>query len=146
MRLTQHTDYSLRVLLYLALVPEQLATIQQISEAYGISRNHLMKVVHKLVKTGFVESVRGQGGGIRLNKAPQDIGIGKVIRAMEPDIALVECLRPDNTCVITPACKLPPILNKALAAFFRELDRYTLKDLLPASARNELATLLNIRN
>jgi Rrf2 family nitric oxide-sensitive transcriptional repressor len=104
-----------------------------------------MKVVQKLVKAGYVKSVRGQGGGLTLSKAPQAISIGDVIRAMEPDTALVECLRPDNTCVITPACKLPPILNAALTAFFKELDRYTLKDLLPASARSDLTRLLNIQ-
>lgn len=144
MRLTQHTDYSLRVLLYLGLRGEQLSTIQAISEAYGISRNHLMKVVQKLVKRGYVESVRGIGGGIRLARAPADIDVGRLVRDMEPDFGLVECFRPGNACVITPACALPRVLNRAMEAFMAELDGVTLADLMPARAQPRLATLLHI--
>ena len=144
MRLTQHTDYSLRVLIYLACDPERLVTIQQISEAYGISRNHLMKVVRELANQGYVASTRGAGGGIRLGRPPESIRIGDVVRAMEPDFALVECFRPDNACVITPACRLPHLLEEAAAAFLATLDGYTLADLLPPRQVRELRGLLRL--
>ncbi len=144
MRLTQHTDYSLRVLIYLACNPERLSTIQDISEAYGISRNHLMKVVRELASKGYVASTRGAGGGIRLGREPGDIRIGDVVRDMEPDLALVECFRPENACVITPACLLPRMLQQAADAFLQSLDGHTLAELLPARRVRELQALLHI--
>jgi len=145
MRLTLYTDYSLRVLIYLGLRGNELSTIQSISSAYGISRNHLMKVVQELAREGYVESVRGQGGGLRLRRPPEEIRLGEVVRKMEPDLALVECFRPDNSCVITPACQLPPILNRALTAFIDELNRHTLAELLSVSTASEIADLLDIK-
>jgi Rrf2 family transcriptional regulator, nitric oxide-sensitive transcriptional repressor len=144
MRLTQHTDFALRVLIYLGLNDRDLATIQAISDAYGISKNHLMKVVRELVSHGYVASTRGIGGGIRLAKPAEQINVGAVVRDMEPDFALVECFRPDNACVITPACLLPNMLSQASKAFMQELDQYTLRDLLPRRAQTKLRNLLSI--
>ncbi|WP_170008216.1 RrF2 family transcriptional regulator [Bacillus fonticola] len=131
MRLTQYTDFSLRVLIYLtALSEEERANIQQIADAYNISKNHLMKVVHQLAKLGYVESTRGRGGGIRLNKHPRDINIGEVVRVTEDDFHLVECFdREKNTCVLSPSCRLKGVLYEALQAYLAVLDEYTLEDL-----------------
>jgi len=145
MRLTQYTDYSLRVLIYLALHDDGRCTIREISSVYGISRNHLMKVVQKLAAEGFVDSVRGVGGGLRLGRPAREINVGRVIRVMEPDLGLVECMRPDNDCVITPACGLAGMLAEAREAFLAVLDGYSLSDLVSAPRRRELARLLDIR-
>lgn len=145
MRLTQYTDFSLRVLIYLGLQPDRRCTIREISEAYSISRNHLMKVVQQLAAEGYVESTRGVGGGLRLAHAPDRIVVGKVVRAMEPDLGLVECMRPDNQCVITEACRLMGILDEARRAFVAVLDRYTLADILDSGQGKRLRGLLGIR-
>ena len=144
MRLTQHTDYAIRVLIYLALQPDKLSTIREISESYDISRNHLMKVVQGLAGAGYVDSVRGQGGGLRLNKSPGDAKLGELIRHLESDFALVECQRDGNGCVIAGVCQLPRILDRATAAFIEELDQFTLEDLLPDSNRRQFAKLLHV--
>lgn len=130
MRMTVLSDYSLRVLMYLAARPERLVTIQEIATAYGISENHLMKVVNGLSRNGFVETVRGRGGGMRLGKAPHDISIGAVLRRTEDDFNLVECFGEDDTCRITKVCRLKRILEKALHAYLSELDRWTLADVV----------------
>src|SRR5678816_3721509 len=102
MRLTRYTDYALRVLLYLAARPEGLSSIGSISRAYGISQNHLMKVVNDLANAGYVASVRGRSGGIRLGRAPEEINIGQVVRHTEDGFQVVDCA----SCVIAPACGL----------------------------------------
>jgi len=145
MRLTHHVDLALRVLMHLALTRNERVTIQEIAEAFDISRNHLMKVVHSLARLGYIDSTRGSGGGIRLGKSPEAINIGQVVVEMEPDFGLVECFRPDNRCVITPACRLPAMLNEALRAFLDVLERYTLADLVTPGATPQLARLLKIR-
>jgi Rrf2 family nitric oxide-sensitive transcriptional repressor len=141
MRLTYLTDYSLRVLMYVGAVPDRLVTIQEIAQGYGISENHLMKVVHGLAQHGFIETVRGRGGGFRLARSASDITVGAVIRAVEEDFALVECFRTDNTCRITEVCRLKRALQKALGAYFEVLENCTLADLVgkPKSILNELA-------
>ena len=130
MRLSTFSDYSLRVLMYLGAQPKRLATIAEIAASHGISENHLMKVVHQLGRDGFIETVRGKGGGIRLALAPREIRLGDVIRHTESDFALVECLADGATCRIQGACCLNSILDEALKALFLVLDGYTLADLL----------------
>ena len=131
MRLTVYTDYSLRVLMYVALHPERRPTIGEIAASYGISKNHVMKVVYQLGLAGYVETVRGQSGGMRLAKPPQDIILGEVVRRTEPDLALVPCFAAaEAACVITPACKLRHVLHEARAAFLAVLDDYSLADLV----------------
>jgi len=129
-RLTRFSDYALRVLIYLALQPGQLTTIAEIAAAYGVSRNHLMKVVNLLTREGYVEAVRGGKGGIRLGRPAGRINVGEVIRRTEEDLVLAECFGPDNHCIITPTCRLKIVLNRALAAFLSVLDEYHLDDML----------------
>lgn len=131
MRLTTFSDYTLRVLMYLALNPGKLATIPAIAAAYGISENHLMKVVQHLGREGLVESTRGKGGGIRLARAPEKIRLGEVVRASEGDASIVECLGDDpGACRIAPVCRLKGILVGAFDALYGELDEHTLADLV----------------
>ena len=144
MRITGYTDYSLRVLIYLSLQGDRLATIQEVADRYGISKNHLMKVVHQLTRKGYLDSVRGKKGGIRLRLSPSEINLGVLVREMEPDLNLVECFGPDNTCVISPVCSLKGVLGEALNAFLATLDRYTLADIVPGKDAPQLIRLLNI--
>lgn len=126
MRLTRYSDYAIRVLLYLGSQPgDRLCSIGDIARSYGISQNHLMKVVNDLVNAGYLESVRGRFGGIRLARAPGAINIGEVVRHTEDGFDLVDCAN----CIIAPACGLTGVLHEALAAFMQVLDRYTLADL-----------------
>lgn len=143
MKLTTFSDYTLRVLIYLSLRDDELTTIGEIADAYGISKNHLMKVVHYLGTQEYLETVRGKGGGVRLAVDPADINIGTLLRKTEVNTALVECFDPeDSRCSIGPACALRGVLNQALQAFFSVLDRYTLADVVRNRAR--LSKLLNI--
>lgn len=131
MRLTTFSDYTLRVLMYLALEPGRLATIPEIAAAYGISENHLMKVVHQLARTGVVESLRGKGGGIRLARAPEEIRLGAVVRGSEGAAPIVECLGDDpQACRIAASCRLKGVLVGAFDALYAELDRHTLAELV----------------
>ena len=140
MRLTAYTDYSLRTLIYLALNGPGLATINDIARSYGISRNHLMKVAHQLGVVGYVATVRGKNGGLRLARPATAINLGDVVRRMEPDLALVPCFNPAGTCRIRSVCTLKGVLGEALGAFLAVLDRYSLADLLAPQAA--LAALL----
>lgn len=142
MRLTQYTDFSIRVLIYLGLNPDRRCTIQEIAEGYGISRNHLMKVVQQLANSGFVVSARGSGGGLKLPRAPEAINLGDVVREMEPDFGMVECMRPGNQCVITPACTLPRMLSEATNAYLEVVGKYTLADLLGKREATKMKLLL----
>lgn len=126
MRLTLFTDYSMRVLLYLGTRPERLCSIAEIARGYGVSQNHLMKVVNELVRSGHVTSVRGRFGGVRLARPPEEINIGAVVRHTEDGFELLDC----GACIIAPACGLTSILHEAVSAFLGVLDRYTLADLL----------------
>lgn len=131
MRLTQMADYALRLLIYVARQDERLCTIAEVARAHDISEAHLMKVTHQLALGGFLETVRGKGGGMRLAALPQDINLGAVVRSMEPDFDLVECFAPGNRCVITGRCQLTAILHGALQHFMQELDSHSLAELLP---------------
>ncbi|HMA32116.1 MAG TPA: Rrf2 family transcriptional regulator [Casimicrobiaceae bacterium] len=136
MRLTTFSDYSLRVLMYLGTHEDRLATIGEIAQAYDISENHLMKVVHYLAQTGYVETTRGRGGGMRLARPPRDINLGKVVRGTEDRSHLVECFDPlTSGCRIAPGCTLKGLLGQALEAFFHVLDGHTLADLLVTRPR-----------
>jgi len=128
--LTSYTDYSLRVLIRLALRPDELTTIAEIARVYEISEHHLTKVVHQLGVAGYIDTIRGHGGGLRLARAPQDIAVGAIARRMEPDFGLVACFRKGESCAIAPACVLSDVLEEALDAFLKVLDRYTLADLI----------------
>lgn len=131
MRLTTFSDYTLRVLIYLALDQTKLATIPLIAAAYGISENHLMKVVHQLALAGVVETTRGKGGGIRLARPPEEIRVGQIVRAAESTAPIVECLGEEpSACCISPACRLSGILVRAFDALYNVLDEYTLADLV----------------
>jgi Rrf2 family nitric oxide-sensitive transcriptional repressor len=131
MRVTLRTDYALRMLVLLAVEPDELHTIEEVSTRYDISRNHLMKVTQTLVQSRFVESTRGRNGGLRLARQPEDINVGAVVRATEDNFNLVECLTAaENNCRIATACGLRGPLEDALVAFLGVLDRYTLADLV----------------
>ncbi|OSZ63226.1 Rrf2 family transcriptional regulator [Sphingomonas sp. IBVSS1] len=137
MRLTRYTDFALRVLLYLGRQPDRLASIAGIATAYGVSQNHLMKVVSDLASAGYVETVRGRGGGIRLARPASEIMIGALVRHTEDDLDLVDCA----SCLIAPACGLTGMFDEALAAFLAVLDGYSLADAL--ARKGDFAHLLN---
>jgi len=142
-QLTQYTDFALRTLIALALSPEERATVSEVSRAYGVSRHHLVKVAGRLAELGYIETTRGKGGGMRLARRPQRIVIGEVVRAMEAELGVVECLTAGGgACVIAPACRLKSMLHDATSRFLEELDRYTLADVL--KARAPLSRLLGI--
>lgn len=132
MRLSTFSDYSLRVLMYLGVQNDRLVTIAEIAAVHGISKAHLMKVVHQLGLNGHIETLRGKGGGIRLSRSPAAIVVGDVIRQSEGDFALAECFGGNSSCRIIGGCGLPSIFNEALSAMFLVLDGYTLADLLRA--------------
>jgi Rrf2 family nitric oxide-sensitive transcriptional repressor len=135
MRLTVYTDYALRMLMYLALKDDGLATISEIAARYRISKNHLMKVAHQLGLAGYVETVRGRSGGLRLARPVADIGLGEVVRHTEQDIALVPCFTQDaQPCAIATGCVLKRALHRASDAFFDVLDEYSLADLVKPRA------------
>jgi Rrf2 family nitric oxide-sensitive transcriptional repressor len=141
-QLTYYTDYSLRVLIYLAVQGDRMANVSEIAERYGISRNHLVKVVHNLARGGFIRSYRGKGGGIELARDPAKINIGDVVRYTEGPPRPVECFDAErNRCVIRRACGLAGVLAEACDNFFATLDRYTLADLI--KRRSRLAKLLD---
>ena len=138
MHLTRHSDYSLRVLIFLAVKGKELATVPEIAQAYGISRAHLTKVVHLLGQLGYVSTTRGRGGGLALGRGASEICVGRVLRETEESFALVDCLsragQGDRVCKITPVCKLKGVFAEALQAFFAVLDRYTLADIVEGRA------------
>jgi Rrf2 family nitric oxide-sensitive transcriptional repressor len=144
MRLTVYADYSLRLLLYLAVMEEGLATIPTIADSYGISRHHLVKVAHQLGVKGYITTVRGKKGGLKLARPASEIKAGSVVRQMEPDMALVPCLEPVSAaCPILPGCLLHHVMEEAREAFLLCLDGYTLKDL--CGPKEPLRHLLGIQ-
>jgi Rrf2 family transcriptional regulator, nitric oxide-sensitive transcriptional repressor len=130
MRLTFSTDYALRLLMLVGLETERLVTIEEVANRFGISKNHLMKVAYQLGQAGYLETVRGRNGGLRLRNAPSHIVVGEVVRKMEPDFAVVECQNPAGYCKIAPCCTLRAAMGAAVQVFLKKLDEYTLEDLL----------------
>lgn len=141
MKLTAFTDYSLRVLIYLATEPERRTTIAQIAAAYAISEHHLVKVVHFLGQKAWLTNVRGKGGGLELALPPELVRLGDVVRATEGESVIAECFDPEGgNCCLAPNCRLRGVLREAMAAFEAALDRYTLADLV--NNREQLARVL----
>ncbi|MDO5693538.1 MAG: Rrf2 family transcriptional regulator [Pseudomonadota bacterium] len=135
MRLSEYTDYACRVLMHCTANLDRLTTIGELAELYGISRNHLMKIVQDLGRHGLLETTRGRGGGIRLGVDPSQVRLGDIVRMAETDLRLVECFDPHtNRCRLTPGCRLQQTLHRALRAFFTELDAVTLADLVNSGA------------
>lgn len=144
MRFNQSTDYALRVLMYLGLNSGRLATISEIAATYDISRNHLMKVIHRLGRAGFVHTQRGKGGGICLARSAKEIYVGDVVRRMEENWDLVECFRADGGhCCIRSVCALRSVLRHGLNTLLRTLDEFTIDDLLK-HRQSELIELLSL--
>lgn len=144
MRLTTLTDYALRLLMYLAQRPQRLCTIAEVAGSYGVSEAHMMKITHQLGLAGWIETVRGKGGGMRLAQKPQDIGLGAVVRSMEPDFFMVECFSTGNTCVLTGTCKLTEVIDGALRSFMDYLDGHTLADILPTPATTMVKPVIHL--
>lgn len=148
MRLTLHTDYALRALIYLGLRRERRVSIREIAEAHRISENHLVKVIHNLGRGGFVETTRGKGGGLRLALPPERIRIGDVVRFTEEDMDLVACFQSgeerSTRCALIDACRLQSLLGEALAAFLAVLDSRTLADLIAAPNREAMIARLGL--
>ena len=143
MRLTQFSNFAIRVLMYAGLKGDRPSAVPEMARAYGVSYDHLKKAAAELCRLGYLETVRGRLGGFRLARLPEEISIGAVIRATEGDVILVECFdAATNTCPLPGACQLRVALQEALVAFFAVLDRYTLADLIHAPA--ELAPLLGL--
>jgi Rrf2 family nitric oxide-sensitive transcriptional repressor len=143
MQLTRYTDYGLRALIYLALLPQgRRASIDEISSTYDISRNNVNKIVHQLGKAGIIETKRGKGGGFYLKRAPQELNVGDLVVLLENTLQVVECHTP--LCRILPACKLKGILGQATQAFLDTLKAYTLADLLEDEAK-DLIQILNVQ-
>ncbi len=140
MRLTLHTDYSLRVLIHVGVADGKLITINDIAKTFDISKQHLMKVVNNLSKKGYLDTVRGRGGGIRLSRPPRDINIGEVVRETEETLGVIGCLVRRGYCPIQRVCKLRGVFDQATQAFLAVLDGYTLADLI--KPRSVLSSLL----
>lgn len=139
MRLTTLTDYAMRMLMYVGERPDRLCTIAEIAQAYGISEPHLMKVTHRLSQAGWLETVRGKHGGMRLAHPPETIRLGAVMRDTENDLALIECFQPQNNqCALTGRCRLSGIIGDALQGFLQHMDQYTLADILPPAGTTQL--------
>ena len=145
MQLSLHADYALRVLIYVGSHPNRVVPTHDIAEAYGISKNHLVRVVHTLSAKQYVKIHAGRFGGLTLAKAPGEIRLGEVIRDAEANLRLVECFdRETNTCPIAPACSLKRMLAEALDAFLAKLDCYTLADVVEPASIVKLTELLSI--
>jgi len=141
LQLTRYTDYGLRVLMFLAISPQdKLSSIDEVSELYDVSRNHVNKIIHQLGKAGIIITKRGKGGGFKLASAPEAINLGETVRLLEGNVRLVDCNVPP--CRIAHACRLNGILAEAMLAFFAVLDGYTLADLVASGS--ELQSTLGL--
>ena len=144
MRLTQFTDFSLRVLIYLALHPKERITIDQLTNAYDVSRHHIRSVVHHLAKLGYLESTQGKGGGLALALKPTQITIREIVGNTEKDFYIVECFNPaGSSCPIEPLCILKQALSEASKSFLQTLEDYTIEDLIK-NKKTQLSALLEI--
>lgn len=131
MRLTHHSNYAMRLLMYCALADKPVCRIADIAGAYGISENHLTKIAQRLAQVGVIETVRGRNGGVRLAVRPEQVNVGEIIRTTEENLVIVECFDLEtNTCPLAPSCRFSRILQRGLAAFLSVLDGYTLADLI----------------
>ena len=145
MQLTLHAEYALRVLLYLGSHHGEVVSTREISSTFGISKNHLVRVIRTLGDAGHVHVVPGRGGGVSLAMEPSLIRLGDVVRKAEPTFRIAECFDAErNTCVIAPVCSLKPVLNEALNSFLATLDRYTLADLLAGGAQRKLSRVFTL--
>ncbi|MEO8051021.1 MAG: Rrf2 family transcriptional regulator [Acidobacteriota bacterium] len=143
MQLTFHAEYALRVLLYLGSRPGETVATKEISSAFGVSKNHLVRVIQTLGDAGYLGAVPGRGGGVSLAMEPSRIRLGDVVRKAEPNFRIAECFDAErNTCVLAPVCSLKPVLKKALNSFLATLDEYTLADLLAGGNRLKLSRVL----
>lgn len=143
MRMTLHTDYALRMLIYLVMHPHRACTVSDVAAAYGLSHNHLLKVALRLRRLGVIATARGRSGGIRMAKPPEEVNLGALVRQTEDDFSLVECLQGGGgACAITPACRLKGVFAEALSAYLAVLDKYTLADI--TRNRTALRALLDI--
>lgn len=141
MQLTQFTDYSLRTLIYVAIRDGETCTIAEIAESYNISKNHLMKIVHRLGKLGILKTLRGKGGGLLLSAKPEQLNLGELVQKLEPNFFIAECFdTSNNKCVIAPACQLKKFLYEASTSFIQTLCKYTLHDVI--KNKNELSQIL----
>ena len=142
MRLTDYTDYTLRVLMFCALHTERSVTIAELADSHKVSKNHLMKIVNDLARQGLIQTTRGRGGGLRLLKNPADITIGDVVRHTETDFRLVECFDiSHNACTLTAQCLLKKVFKDALTSYLAELDKVTLADVTRPQAGGHTASL-----
>ncbi|MES2878923.1 MAG: Rrf2 family transcriptional regulator [Pseudomonadota bacterium] len=140
MRLTEYTDYTLRVLMFCALHPERSVTIAELAESHAVSKNHLMKIVNDLARQGLLQTTRGRGGGLRLLKPAADIRIGDVVRMTETDFRMVECFDANhNACTLTAHCQLKQVFKTALQSYLAELDKVTLADITRTQTGNGLS-------
>lgn len=140
MQLSLHAEYALRVLLYLGAQPDRVVPTAEISDAYGISKNHLVRVMQTLSEDGYLHLIPGRAGGVSLAMEPRLIRLGEVVRQAEPTLRLAECFDiKTNTCIIAPFCSLRPVLKEALASFLTTLNTYTLADLLAGGMRERIA-------
>lgn len=146
MRLTTMTDYALRLLVYIGQNRDRLCTIAEVARVYGISEAHLMKITHQLGLGGWIETVRGKGGGMRLAREPDQINLGELVRSVEPDFALVECLGVGDLCSLSGNCRLTEVFNGALAAFMARLDAVTLADVLPLPAAAPFTQSIDVKS
>lgn len=147
MRLTEYTDYTLRVLMYCAAHPGRLVTIAELAERHGLSKNHLMKIVNDLARQGVLETTRGRGGGMRLKTDATQIIVGEVVRHTESDFRIVECFdEGTNACLLSPTCRLKRVFDEAMQAYFKVLDGVTLADIAdPAPAMPPVSRLVPLR-
>ena len=146
MRLTDYTDYTLRVLMFCAIHPERSVTIAELAVSHAVSKNHLMKIVNDLARQGLLQTTRGRGGGLRLLKAASDIRIGDVVRQSETDFRLVECFDVNhNSCTLTSHCQLKQVFKNALESYFVELDKVTLADITVVPPSSQRTTRRSVR-